>query len=84
MMRKRRKNAPFIKEDEILISQLMAFHGLQRLRRYPTPEDCNVHKLASRQETFQCVVSQFQESGGIKGRLKTEVILQVGDFIILD
>ena len=80
--RKKKKNAPFIKEEENLIMQLMAFYGPQRLRRYSTPKDCNTHNYAIRNEAFQCIVNQFKQNGGIEGNLKTEVILQAGDFII--
>ena len=47
--RKRKKNAPFKKEEENLIIQLMAFHGPQRLGRYSHANSCNAHKNAPRQ-----------------------------------
>ena len=43
------------------------------------PKTCNANKYARRQKAFQCVVNQFYDSEGIKGRLKTDVILRVGD-----
>ena len=61
--------------------KLMAFLRPQCLRCPSMPEDCYAHKHAPRQETFQSVVNQFEESGGLKGRL-IGLFLLVGDYII--
>ena len=47
--RKRKKNAPFKKEEENLIIQPMAFHVPQCLGRYSHANSCNAHKNAPRQ-----------------------------------
>ena len=81
-LRSTKKNE--ISNPDNLIMQLMAFHRPHRLGRYSMPKDCNAHKHAPGQKAFQCIFDQFWDSRGIKGRLKTDIILRVGDFIILD